>query len=136
MNLVLPQDGQDPVRLSGLPWNENEVDMAKGSRKGGGVKKGGRRSAAPRTPKQDDGRRRIRYAVVGLGHIAQVAVLPAFAHAGENSELVALFSDDAEKLAKLGRKYRLKHLFDYDEFEEGLKAADVDAARDDVAPRA
>ena len=26
-------------------------------------------------------RRQIRYAVVGLGHITQVAVLPAFAHA-------------------------------------------------------
>ena len=28
---------------------------------------------------------KIRYAVVGLGHIAQVAVLPAFAHARRNS---------------------------------------------------
>jgi predicted dehydrogenase len=27
-------------------------------------------------------KRIVRYAVVGLGHIAQVAVLPAFAHAG------------------------------------------------------
>ena len=31
----------------------------------------------------------VRYAVVGLGHIAQVAVLPAFAHARRNSRLVA-----------------------------------------------
>ena len=105
--------------------------MAKSSRKSGGagkssgVKKRARRGGAAAA--QDDGRRRVRYAVVGLGHIAQVAVLPAFAHAGENSELVALFSDDAEKLAKLGRKYRLEHLFDYEEFEEGLKAAAVDA---------
>jgi predicted dehydrogenase len=44
--------------------------------------------------------RRIRYAVVGLGHIAQVAALPAFAHAHENSELVALVSDDEEKRRK------------------------------------
>lgn len=36
----------------------------------------------------------VRYAVVGLGHIAQVAVLPAFAHAKRNSRLVALVSDD------------------------------------------
>jgi predicted dehydrogenase len=34
---------------------------------------------------------RIRYAVVGLGHLAQVAVLPAFASA-PNSELVAIVS--------------------------------------------
>ena len=38
--------------------------------------------------------RKIRYAVVGLGYISQVAVLPAFAHANENSELAALFSGD------------------------------------------
>ena len=37
----------------------------------------------------------VRYAVVGLGHIAQVAVLPAFAHARRNSRVVALVSDDA-----------------------------------------
>ena len=35
----------------------------------------------------------VRYAVVGLGHIAQVAVLPAFAHARRNSELVAVVSE-------------------------------------------
>src|SRR5436190_1322338 len=33
---------------------------------------------------------RVRYAVVGLGHIAQMAVLPAFAHARKNSVLTAL----------------------------------------------
>lgn len=37
---------------------------------------------------------KIRYAVVGLGYIAQVAVLPAFQHAKKNSELVALISED------------------------------------------
>lgn len=34
---------------------------------------------------------KLRYAVVGLGHIAQIAVLPAFRNA-ENSELFALVS--------------------------------------------
>ena len=42
-------------------------------------------------------KRKIGYAVVGLGHIAQVAVLPAFAHAARNSRLVAVVSDDAAK---------------------------------------
>lgn len=37
---------------------------------------------------------RIRYAIVGLGYIAQIAILPAFAHAKETSELVALISGD------------------------------------------
>lgn len=74
-----------------------------------------------------DERRKIRYAVAGLGHIAQAAVLPAFAHAGENSELAALVSGDAGKLAKLGRKYRVRHRYAYDQFEECLTAAEIDA---------
>lgn len=66
----------------------------------------------------------IRYAVVGLGHLAQVAVLPAFKNA-QNSELVALVSGDGEKLKKLGRKYGLRHLYSYEEYERAL--AEVDA---------
>jgi predicted dehydrogenase len=53
----------------------------------------------------------VRYAVIGLGHIAQVAVLPAFANATENSQLTALVSDDEEKLAALGRRYGVPHTF-------------------------
>jgi predicted dehydrogenase len=41
-------------------------------------------------------RRKIRYAVVGAGNIAQVAILPAFDHARESSELCAIISGDAE----------------------------------------
>ena len=69
---------------------------------------------------------KIRYAVVGLGHIAQVAVLPAFAHA-ENSVLSALVSDDSEKLEKLGRKYKVKTRFSYDRYDECLQSGVVDA---------
>jgi hypothetical protein len=47
---------------------------------------------------------RVRYAVIGPGYIHQVAVLSSFAHARRNSELVALFSDDPEKLRRLSRK--------------------------------
>ena len=71
-------------------------------------------------------KRKIRYGVVGLGHIAQVAVLPAFAHA-ENSELTALISDDPEKLEKLGRRYKVKGRFSYDQYEECLTSSTVDA---------
>jgi glucose-fructose oxidoreductase len=70
---------------------------------------------------------RIRYAVVGLGHIAQVAVLPAFAHAQENSELVALVSGDDTKLNQLGRRYRVRDLFSYDQYEDCLTSGLVDA---------
>jgi glucose-fructose oxidoreductase len=78
----------------------------------------------PRATKQNQ--KKIRYAAVGLGHIAQVAVLPAFAHA-ENSELAALVSDDPGKLQKLGRRYKVKGRFSYDQFEEGLRSEAIDA---------
>ena len=67
----------------------------------------------------------IRYAVVGLGHIAQVAVLPAFAHARTNSKLVAIVSDDARKRRALARRYRLEHAYAYDQFEECLRHVDA-----------
>jgi predicted dehydrogenase len=66
----------------------------------------------------------IRYGVVGLGHIAQVAVLPAFAHA-RNSRLAALVSDDSAKLETLSKKYRVEGTFAYDDYDACL--AQVDA---------
>jgi predicted dehydrogenase len=71
--------------------------------------------------------KKIRYAVVGLGHIAQFAVLPAFENAKENSVLTALVSDDATKLNALGREYGVKYLFHYDEFETCLHSGLIDA---------
>ncbi len=66
----------------------------------------------------------VRYAVVGLGHIAQAAVLPAFRHAA-NSTLVALVSDDARKRRELARRYRVEQVFDYDGFDECLAMVDA-----------
>lgn len=71
-------------------------------------------------------KKRIRYAVVGLGHIAQVAVLPAFAHAG-NSEIGALVSSDPEKQKKLSRKYGAPS-FHYDDLEQAIRDEEIDAA--------
>jgi predicted dehydrogenase len=70
---------------------------------------------------------RVRYAVVGLGHIAQVAVLPAFAHARRNSRLVALVSGDGEKRSELGHRYRNVETVDYDGYGELLESGKVDA---------
>jgi predicted dehydrogenase len=67
----------------------------------------------------------IRYAVVGLGHIAQVAVLPAFRHAQRNSRIVALVSDDANKRDQVGRKYRVEQTFSYDDYDACLKLVDA-----------
>ncbi len=69
---------------------------------------------------------KIRYAVIGLGHIAQVAVLPAFKNA-ENSELVALISSDPEKLKRLSRKYKVECVGNYDDLEQCLDEAAADA---------
>jgi len=60
--------------------------------------------------------RKIRYAVVGLGYISQIAILPAFGHATEYSTLTALVSSDQEKLKKLSRKYRVKRTYTYEEY--------------------
>jgi predicted dehydrogenase len=78
-----------------------------------------------------DGRRRadrrtIGYAVVGLGHIAQAAVLPAFAHAKENSRLAALVSGDATKRKALADRYGVP-AFPYEDLDDVLARHDVDA---------
>jgi predicted dehydrogenase len=70
---------------------------------------------------------RVRYAIVGLGHIAQAAVLPAFAHASENSELRALVSGDPSKLDRLSKTYHVPHTFSYRQYEECLHSGEVDA---------
>jgi predicted dehydrogenase len=70
---------------------------------------------------------KVRYAVVGLGHIAQVAVLPAFAHAARNSALTALVSNDPEKLRKLSRRYGVKLTYSYEQYDDCLRSGDVDA---------
>lgn len=69
--------------------------------------------------------KRVRYAVVGLGHIAQIAVLPAFTHA-KNSELVALITGDPGKEKKLAAKYGVP-AFHYDEFEQAVEEQDIEA---------
>jgi len=70
---------------------------------------------------------RVRYAVIGAGNIAQVAVLPAFEHAKKNSELVALVSGDADKRAELGKKYAIELHGDYTAFERILRDGRIDA---------
>jgi glucose-fructose oxidoreductase len=62
---------------------------------------------------------------VGLGHIAQVAVLPAFAHARRNSRLAALVSDDTTKLKALSRRYRVAGTYSYDDYEACLEQVDA-----------
>ena len=71
--------------------------------------------------------KKIRYAVVGLGYISQVAVLPAFGHAKENSELRSLVSSDRRKLKELSRMYRVPRTYTYEEYDECLNSGEIDA---------
>jgi predicted dehydrogenase len=70
---------------------------------------------------------KVRYAVIGLGWIAQEAMLPAFAHAKDNSKLTALVSDDPKKRDELGEKYGVELRYAYDEFDQCLASGQVDA---------
>jgi predicted dehydrogenase len=70
--------------------------------------------------------RRIGYAVVGLGGIAQRAVLPAFRHS-KKAKLVALVSGDKNKARRLARKFAAAASFTYDEFDLCLNRPDVQA---------
>jgi glucose-fructose oxidoreductase len=72
-------------------------------------------------------RQKIRYAVVGLGHIAQVAVLPAFGNARRNSKLAALVSGDPVKRKHLAEKYAVENVYSYEQYDEMLKSGQVDA---------
>jgi predicted dehydrogenase len=71
-------------------------------------------------------RTKVKYAVIGLGHISQAAVLPAFEHAKKNSELAALVSGDATKRKKLSKRYGVP-AHDYSDLEDLLAAGEIDA---------
>lgn len=71
--------------------------------------------------------RTVRFAVVGLGHIAQAAILPAFRHARGYAELTALVSGSPAKLRQLGKRYRVKHLASYAESRDLFTSGEVDA---------
>jgi predicted dehydrogenase len=70
--------------------------------------------------------KRVRYAVVGLGSISQVAVLPAFAHS-EGAELVAVVSGDKAKAEKLAHDFKARQAYSYREYAECMKNHEVEA---------
>jgi predicted dehydrogenase len=72
-------------------------------------------------------KKKVRYAVIGLGHIAQAAVLPAFKHASRNSVLAALVSNEDKKLQQLSRRYRVQRACGYDDVDELFASGEIDA---------
>ena len=67
---------------------------------------------------------KTRIAVVGAGHVAQVAHIPAY-RANPEAELVAIVDYDAVKAKRIKEQFGFKAA--YDDFNEMLKKADVDA---------
>jgi predicted dehydrogenase len=74
----------------------------------------------------NNSKKQVRYAVVGAGNIAQVAVLPAFRHS-DNSTLAAVISGDAEKREALRARYDLGLVGGYDQLESVLQNGAIDA---------
>ncbi len=70
--------------------------------------------------------RSIRFAVVGLGHFAQAAILPAI-HRQRGATISALVSGTPEKLDELGTRYGVTRLCDYSQYEELLASGEIDA---------
>lgn len=68
----------------------------------------------------------VGYAVIGLGSISEVAVLPAFRHSTK-SRLVALVSHDAKRARELGKRFGVKNCYSYEDYERCLSRPDVDA---------
>ena len=80
-----------------------------------------------RSRKKTSQAKSIRYAVIGLGHIAQAAVLPAFKHAKRNSTLAALVSSEPKKLKQLSRRYAVPRTCGYDGVDELFASGEIDA---------
>lgn len=65
-------------------------------------------------------------AVVGQGHFAQAAILPAIEHL-DDVELAALVSGSRHKLEELGHRYGVSTLCEYDQLDELLATGAIDA---------
>jgi glucose-fructose oxidoreductase len=69
---------------------------------------------------------RLRIAVIGQGHFAQAAILPAIAQLPD-LELAALVSGSRSKLEELGARYNVSLLRDYAQLDELLGKHDIHA---------
>jgi predicted dehydrogenase len=72
------------------------------------------------------GGKQVGYAVVGLGSISQVAVLPAFAHS-KKAKLVAVVSGDKKKAQKFAEQFKASQAFTYEELAKCLSHPEIEA---------
>ena len=68
----------------------------------------------------------LRIGVIGQGHFAQAAILPALAQL-DGVEIAALISGSKTKLAELGDRYAVRALGDYSELDRLLEREQLDA---------
>lgn len=66
-------------------------------------------------------------AVIGQGHFAQAAILPAIAQLDDDVELAALVSSSEHKLEELGARYGVSTLVHYDDLDRLLSTHKIDA---------
>ena len=70
--------------------------------------------------------KKVRYAIVGLGDIAQEDMMPGVEHTG-NSEITALVTSDPAKASTLGQKYDVKATYTYEQFPQAIQSGTFDA---------
>ncbi|MBV9391921.1 MAG: Gfo/Idh/MocA family oxidoreductase [Verrucomicrobia bacterium] len=70
--------------------------------------------------------KKIRYAIVGAGDIAQEDMMPSVKHTG-NSIMTALVTSDPKKAKELGAKYDVEANFTYEEFPNAIASGVFDA---------
>jgi len=69
---------------------------------------------------------KVRYAIVGVGDIAQEDMMPGVDHTG-NSQITALVTSDSQKVQELGKKYDVVATFTYEQFDQALQSGTFDA---------
>jgi predicted dehydrogenase len=72
------------------------------------------------------GPKKVRYAVVGAGWIAQAAFLPGVEHTG-NSVVTALVTGDPVKARELAPMYDIENVYSYEQFDDLLASSQIDA---------
>ena len=70
--------------------------------------------------------KKVRYAIVGVGDIAQEDMMPGVKHTG-NSEITALVTSDPKKANELGAKYEVQATFSYEQFGQALQSGTFEA---------
>src|SRR5579875_3564445 len=76
--------------------------------------------------KDNGSSKKIRYAIVGLGWIAQEVILPGFDGA-KKSTLAAFVTGDPKKAAELGKKYDVSQILPYEDYDALLRSGSIDA---------